>query len=198
VSNGWRCSSATPFRTITWFALIPSLWLAMAIGWSPAAQTAQGAISGKVTRVIDGDTIDVLVASGRIRVRLQGIDAPERDQPGGRDAQRWLRQRLIDHAVQLEPVSQDRYERMVAIVHAEGRSVNEELLQAGHAWAYRHYLRRIDRHFCELEERARRARTGLWGLPMPHAPWQFRETHGRGPFVDFSNATASDCRREAR
>jgi len=162
----------------------------------PAAQ-GEGLLPGKVTRVIDGDTIDVLLGSGRIRVRLQGIDAPERDQPGGREAQQWLRRRLIDHAVQLEPVSQDRYSRMVALVHADGGVVNEALLQAGHAWAYRHYLRRVDRHYCDLEERARAARLGLWALSMPHAPWQHRETRGKGPFTDFTRGTASDCRRAA-
>jgi len=155
-----------------------------------------GVLPGKVTRVIDGDTVDVLLASGRIRVRLQGIDAPERDQPGGQEAQQWLRQRLLDHAVQLEPVSQDRYARMVAVVHADGGVVNEELLQAGHAWAYRHYLRRIDRHYCDLEAAARSARLGLWAS-MPHAPWQYRETGGNGPFADFTSQTASDCRRAA-
>jgi endonuclease YncB( thermonuclease family) len=162
------------------------------------AGAADGVLPGKVTRVVDGDTIDVLLSSGRIRVRLQGIDAPERDQPGGREAQHWLQRRLIDHAVQLEPISQDRYERMVAIVHTERGVVNEELLQAGHAWAYRHYLRRVDRHYCELEEVARRAGIGLWAAPMPHAPWQHRETNGHGPFMDFSNETAGDCRKAAR
>jgi endonuclease YncB( thermonuclease family) len=154
-------------------------------------------LPGRVTRVIDGDTIDVLLGSGRIHVRLHGIDAPERDQPGGLEAREWLRRRLMDQSVQLEPVSQDRYERMVAVVFAQGRSVNEELLRAGQAWAYRHYLRRMDRHYCELEEQARGARLGLWARPMPHAPWQFRATGGKGPYADFSNETVRTCRQAA-
>jgi endonuclease YncB( thermonuclease family) len=162
-----------------------------------APASAGSVLPGKVTRVLDGDTIDVALSSGRVRVRLQGIDAPEHDQPDGREARQWLQHRLIDHAVQLEPISQDRYERMVAVVHADGAVVNEELLQAGHAWAYRHYLRRADRHHCELEERARGARIGLWALPVPHAPWQYRETGSKGPFSDFSGETARDCRRAA-
>ena len=172
------------------------LLLLLGLLWCVAA-TADGVVPGKVTRVVDGDTIDVLLASGRIRVRLQGIDAPEHDQPGGREAQRWLQRRLIDHEVQLEPVSQDRYERMVAIVHAEGGVVNEELLQAGHAWAYRHYLRRSERHYCDLEERARASANGLWAAASPHAPWQYRQTSGKGPFTDFARETALQCRRSA-
>ena len=159
--------------------------------------SAEGLLPGKVLRIIDGDTMDVLLSSGRIRVRLQGIDAPERDQSGGREAQRWLQQRLINQAIRLEPVSQDRYERMVAIVHADDGIVNEQLLRAGHAWAYRHYLRRADRHYCDLEAGARSARLGLWTGTMPHAPWQHRETGGQGPFRDFSRETAGDCRAVA-
>jgi endonuclease YncB( thermonuclease family) len=162
-----------------------------------ATTGAQEVLSGKVTRIVDGDTLDVLLGSGRIRVRLHGIDAPERDQPGGREARRWLQRRLIDHSVQLQPVSQDRYERMVAIVQAGGSVVNEELLQAGHAWAYRHYLRRADHSYCDMEERARRARLGLWAGAKPHAPWQYRQTRGNGPFADFTHETARSCRRAA-
>jgi endonuclease YncB( thermonuclease family) len=184
-------------RAISRFTLLLCALGLLATFALPAAQRAEGLLAGKVTRVIDGDTIDVILDSGRIRVRLQGIDAPERDQPGGREAQRWLQQRLIDQLIQLEPVSQDRYERMVAIVHADDGIVNEQLLQAGHAWAYRHYLRRADRHYCDLEERARSARLGLWATAAPHAPWQHRQTAGRGPFTDFSRETADDCRRAA-
>jgi endonuclease YncB( thermonuclease family) len=185
-------------RAISRFTLLLcALWLLATIG-SPAARRAEGFLPGKVTRVIDGDTIDVLLDSGRIRVRLHGIDAPEREQPGGREASQWLQQRLMNHAVQLEPVSQDRYERMVAIVHVEhGLVVNEELLRAGHAWAYRHYLRRADRHYCDLEAGARGGHLGVWGEATPHAPWQHRQTSGRGPFSDFSRETAGDCKRAA-
>ena len=58
----------------------------------------------------------------RIRVRLHGVDAPERDQPSGREASEWLRQRVQDREVLLEPVTQDRYERMVAIVYRDERT----------------------------------------------------------------------------
>ena len=184
-------------RTITRFTvLLCALCLLATIGL-PASPRSEGFLPGKVTRVVDGDTLDVLLDSGRIRVRLHGVDAPERDQPGGREASQWLQQRLMNHAVQLEPVSQDRYDRMVAIVHAEAGVVNEDLLRAGRAWAYRHYLRRIDRHYCDLEAGARAARFGLWTEAMPHAPWQHRQTAGRWPFQDFSGETAADCRAAA-
>ena len=153
-------------------------------------------MAGKVTRIIDGDTVDVILASGRIRVRLHGIDAPERDQPGGAQASEWLRQRLQDRNVLLEPISQDRYDRLVAIVHDGEQNVNDGLVASGHAWAYRRYLRKADRHLCDSEFRARREQAGLWAAAAAHAPWEFRSTQGRGPFTDFSAQTARECARD--
>lgn len=155
---------------------------------------AAAVLAGKVTRVVDGDTLDVLLSSGLIRVRLHGVDAPERDQPGGAAATAWITQQLIDQQVMLEPVSQDQYERMVAVVHREGRNINRELVQRGHAWAYRQYLRRRDREWCSLEADARRRGEGIWA-ETAHAPWEFRRSSGKGPFRDYSKSTAADCRK---
>lgn len=158
----------------------------------PAAQS-EGLLAGRVVRVIDGDTLDVMLDSGMIRVRLHGIDAPELNQPGGRESRQWLRQRLRENRLLLEPVSQDRYERMVARVHVQTAVINEEMVSAGQAWAYRNYLRRADRPLCGFEAQARAAGRGLWSAPMPHAPWEHRSTAGHGPFTDFSRQTARDC-----
>jgi endonuclease YncB( thermonuclease family) len=154
-------------------------------------------LPGRVLRVIDGYTLDVRLSSGQIRVRLHGIDAPERNQSGGAESTRWLHAVLQDADVNLEPVSQDQYDRLVAIVHLEGTNINESLVRAGHAWAYRRYLRRTDRGWCDLEHAAREARVGLWAAGAPHAPWEFRATRGRGPFTDHSGSNAGDCRRAA-
>ncbi len=161
------------------------------------AASSNAVLLGKVTRVVDGDTLDVLLATGKIRVRLHGIDAPERNQAGGPAAAAWLTQQLLNQPVDLEPVSQDRYERMVAVVHFAGRNINRELVRNGHAWAYRHYLRKADRELCSLESQARRAGAGLWSAAAAHAPWEFRASAGKGPFADFSGSTAADCRSAA-
>lgn len=170
-------------------AVATSLFQAVAI-----ARDAGPVLAGKVTRIIDGDTIDVLLSSGRIRVRLHGVDAPERNQPGGSAASAWLTQQLGNKPVQLEPVSQDQYDRMVAVVLREDRNINRELVQAGHAWAYRRYMRRSERELCALEERARRERAGLWAAAA-RAPWEFRATNGKGPFTNHGKSTAADCRK---
>lgn len=176
--------------TLAFLLLVAACWNA---AWPATA--GEGVLAGKVTRVIDGDTVDVLLSSGRIRVRLHGIDAPEGDQPGGAEATQWLRQRLLDREVLLQPVSQDRYERMVAIVRAGESVINDDLVRAGHAWAYRHYLRKADRHLCEKEFSARRQSLGLWAAPPARAPWEYRSTRGRGPFTDYARQSADDCRR---
>ena len=70
---------------------------------------------GRVMEITDGDTIKVMLDSGPISVRFDAVDAPERDQPWGREATAALRQRLEGKEVVLEPVEQDRYERLVAV-----------------------------------------------------------------------------------
>jgi micrococcal nuclease len=155
-------------------------------------------LAGRVTRVIDGDTLDVLLSSGRIRVRLHGIDAPEHNQAGGPAATQWLTARVLNQDVLLEPVSQDRYDRLLAVVYLQDSNVNRELVSAGQAWAYRRYLRRSDRDLCNLESSARDQKRGLWSSDVVRAPWEFRATLGKGLFTNFSGSSAADCRKAVR
>jgi micrococcal nuclease len=175
-------------------------WLVACVHAAPMAVTAVGdaMLAGRVTRVIDGDTLDVLLSSGLIRVRLHGIDAPERNQNSGAASTQWLSQRVLNQPVWLEPIAQDQYERLLAIVHLGDSNLNQALVSAGHAWAYRRYLRRVDRDLCTLEYKARAQRQGLWSDGMARAPWEFRATSGKGPFTDFSRSTAADCRSSVR
>jgi micrococcal nuclease len=129
---------------------------------------------GTVARVVDGDTLVVQLSSGPIRVRLYGIDAPEHNQPGGREATAALTSLVSGERVELEPINQDRYSRMVARVLRGQLDVNAEMIRLGDAWVYRHYLRREDRAWCSLESEARKAHRGLWSVRDPVPPWDFR------------------------
>jgi endonuclease YncB( thermonuclease family) len=129
---------------------------------------------GTVTRVVDGDTIVVELSSGHIRVRLYGIDAPEHNQVGGAQATAALRSLVNGARVELEPISQDRYDRMVARVLRGQLDVNAEMVRLGDAWVYRKYLRREDRSWCAIEREARTAHRGLWADRDPLPPWNFR------------------------
>lgn len=135
---------------------------------------AEGRVSGRVTTVRDGDTIEVLSGSETLAIRLHGVDAPESAQPGGIEARRFVRDLVQGRSVQLEITDVDRYGRQIAIVHlGDGRSLNERLVAAGHAWWYRQYAPR-DEVLAGLEERARASRLGLWAAEAPIAPWDWR------------------------
>ncbi len=122
-----------------------------------------------VTKVNDGDSIEVALDSGPARVRMSAIDTPEYDQPYGAKSSAALKAMLPEGAaVELEVVTQDQFKRLVATVWlvTDGRriNINETMLRDGHAWAYRRYMR--DAKFCDLEAEARDKKLGLWAQPV--------------------------------
>jgi micrococcal nuclease len=139
-----------------------------------SARYPQPVLIGTVTRVIDGDTIVVQLSSGAVRVRLYGIDAPEHNQQGGSESAATLHSLVGGKRVSLEPVSQDRYSRIVARVYQGRLDVNAEVVARGEAWVYRRYLKRSDRQWCAIEAEARSKRLGLWGGHDVTPPWSFR------------------------
>ncbi len=158
-----------------------------------------------LVQVTDGDTLEVRLDSGVERVRLYGIDAPEGRAPGGREATAALKVLVRRGTLEVQPVSddpRDRYDRLIAVLYADGINVNEQLLDDGHAWAYRQFLGQVkgDRHYCELEAEARTAHRGLWAQPAERwvPPWIYRARQkaaagARVPSPDYSSETAADC-----
>jgi endonuclease YncB( thermonuclease family) len=143
---------------------------------------------------VDGDTIDVQLSTGPIRVRLHGVDTPERGQPGGKEATGALTGLVQGKEVQIEPFSQDRYDRMIGIVYRGDLNVNLELVRRGHAWAYRRYMRKEDSELCIAEAAARTAKKGLWASPeQTVAPWEWRRKTTRAAFTDYSQETVALC-----
>jgi endonuclease YncB( thermonuclease family) len=126
-------------------------------------------LEATVTKVNDGDSIEVRLDSGPARVRMSAIDTPEHDQPYGAQSSAALKALLpIGSAVEIEVVTQDSFKRLVATVWlvADGKriNVNEKMLRDGHAWAYRRYMR--EPRFCDIEAEARDAKLGLWAQPV--------------------------------
>lgn len=155
-------------------------------------------LPGTVVGVVDGDTVDVRLSSGMIRVRLQAIDTPERGQHYGDAAKQALARIVFGKAVELEPYEQDRYDRLVARIWLGDVDVNAAMIKDGYAWAYRRYL--DDVRYCVYEHDARRARRGLWQAPagQPVAPWEWRRRKTlAGRFTDYSAQTVAECAAEA-
>ena len=87
---------------------------------------------GKVTRVLDGDTLDVELFTGSVvRVRLAGVDAPEKNQPFGKEAAEFVHQFTCTGQVGVYNVEQDRYGRLIAFVFVEDKCLNASLLLGG-------------------------------------------------------------------
>lgn len=126
-------------------------------------------LAATVTKVNDGDSIEVKTEAGNARVRLSAVDSPEYDQPYAAQASAALRALLpLGSAVELEVVTQDQFRRIVAVVWARSGdqrvNVNETMLKEGHAWAYRRYMN--DARYCDLEAEARDRKAGLWAQPV--------------------------------
>ena len=141
----------------------------------PAVATAD--FSGRVVGVSDGDTIKVLHNGKAEKIRLHGIDCPEKGQPYGTKAKQFTSEMVFGREVVIRDYGLDnnRFKRTLGeIVLPDGRVVNEELLRAGLAWWYRKYVpNRVD--LAALEEEARNAKRGLWADPNPVPPWCYRK-----------------------
>ncbi|HSI57182.1 MAG TPA: thermonuclease family protein [Ideonella sp.] len=140
------------------------------------------ALEGRVVRVSDGDSLWLRPAAGgrSLRVRLQGIDAPEICQAGGDQARRALEALVLNRTVELQPQGHDDYGRTLARVRVAGPGasfdVGARLVADGAAWSYRY---RDDLGPYRAEElRAIAARRGLHAHAPAVLPREFRRTHG--------------------
>lgn len=145
-------------------------------------------LTGKVVRVMDGDTVELLVTDAerkqRVRIRLAGIDAPERSQAFGEVCRESLAGVVAGKDVQIRVRGKDRYSRTLGVIFvrkdAKGSTedVNLGQISAGCAWHYKQYLMnqlpREREQYAAAEETARKARQGLWRDAHPQPPWEFR------------------------
>jgi endonuclease YncB( thermonuclease family) len=171
------------------------VWAIAASGPAWAADSgSRTVLPGVVVGVVDGDTADVRLASGMIRIRFHAIDAPESAQPHGQAAKQALSALIFGKQVDVEPFEQDRYDRLVARVWLGELDVNAEMVKTGNAWTYRRYA--DDPAYCAYEKAARDLGRGLWRLPREQraAPWEWRQRKSRdGRFTDYSAETVAAC-----
>ena len=136
------------------------------------------AVVGKVVKVVDGDTLHVYSNKGTYKIRLSGIDAPERGQAYGKRAKENLEFLVAGKQVIAIVESKDRYGRYVASVKVQSKDVCAEMLSAGYAWHYKQYDN--NKYYDELQREAKKAKRGLWIDKKPQAPWEYRKEQRAG------------------
>ncbi len=140
-------------------------------------------LTGEVVRVVDGDTIYVLDANyEQHKIRLAGIDAPERKQPYGLASRKHLASIVAGKQVTVEYQKRDRYGRIVGKVLLDAIDACLEQVKGGFAWHYKKYQQEQNpedqQRYATAENQAREYRLGLWRENNPNAPWDFRRLRG--------------------
>jgi micrococcal nuclease len=132
-------------------------------------------LSGKVVGIADGDTFTLLLPNNTtVKIRLHGIDTPEKGQPFGENAKQYTSNLIFNKQVKVKQTDTDRYGRIVGIVtNPENINVNEALLKAGMAWHYKKYD--SNPNWANFEKEARASKIGLWQDPNLMPPWDWRK-----------------------
>lgn len=168
----WEC-----FLIIKMGYFIRILLLAASLLFANAS--AADTLHGRVVGVADGDTVTVLDASNtQTKVRLMGIDAPEKKQAFGSRSKEHLSDLVFNRQVAVDYTKQDKYGRTVGKIIVNGVDANLEQVKAGLAWHYKQYQREqseTDRTtYAQAEEHAKAAKRGLWFDRDPTPPWDWR------------------------
>jgi endonuclease YncB( thermonuclease family) len=144
-----------------------------------ASHVGANEIAGIVVGVADGDTITVLDASNELhKIRLSGIDAPEKKQPFATISKQSLSNLVFNRAVIIHWQKRDSYGRIVGKVMLDDVDMNLEQIKAGMAWFYRQYQKQLSFEdqtaYATAEQEAKANKLGLWIDEAPIAPWHFR------------------------
>ena len=148
---------------------------------SPPGVTATRAdtLTGRVVGIADGDTFTLLDATNtQHKIRLAGIDSPEKSQPFGQACKKSLSDMAYDRVATVESSKLDRYGRTIGKVLMNGQDVNLEQIRRGCGWHYKKYQNeqslddRLSYNSAEVSARA--SRVGLWSDNDPMPPWDWR------------------------
>ncbi len=131
----------------------------------------------QVEKVIDGDTVYGLLGDKTYKIRLAEIDAPERDQPFGRQSKVFLRNLLVDGEFDAHISSEDQYGRYIARLYSNGIDINRKMVSEGMAWVYDYYV--IDKTLYLNQEDAQKLKKGIWSKRYPAPPWEWRKARRR-------------------
>jgi endonuclease YncB( thermonuclease family) len=154
-------------------ALARYLWLVIGFAFTTALIADE--LRGKVVSIADGDTITVLDDNKKQnKVRLNGIDAPEKKQAFGAKSKARLGELVAGKDVVVEWKEKDKYGRIVGQIYQGSLDVNLQMVKEGLAWHYKKYSKSAELSRAEAEAKA--GKKGLWADPNPVPPWEFRRT----------------------
>ncbi len=134
-----------------------------------------------IVGVSDGDTLsarcptqDAAHPYQQVKIRLAGVDTPEKKQAFGQRSKQSLSDLCFQTEAKLTPKSTDRYGRMVADVECSGKDAGQAQVKAGMAWVYDKYANGYA-HLYRLQKDAKASKRGLWADAEPTPPWQWRQ-----------------------
>lgn len=148
-------------------------------GFQASATAPTCNLEGKVIRIVDGDSITVLDSDNeKHKIRLAGIDTPERKQPYGKVARQFLAKLIFKKQVCIGWYKRDKYDRLVSVVRINEEDINLKLVKAGLAWHYKQYQNEqseSDRElYTDAQSKAEDSGIGLWRDKKPVPPWLWR------------------------
>lgn len=148
------------------------LWVSLALIVPSGALAVE--LTGRVVKVPEGDTIVISSHRREIKLRLHGVDSPEKGQPYWKEAKRYTSFMALDLEVRVKVVGKDELGRTLGEVFLpDGRLLNREILKEGLAWWDRRHS--TDEALADMEALAEASRIGLWREPNPVPPWEWRK-----------------------
>jgi endonuclease YncB( thermonuclease family) len=168
--SGYNVATFSSRRGFMRLFLIGLLWLVT----STAALACEKC--EVVVEVIDGDTVVVMCEGKAKQVHLTSVDAPQMQQPYGKEAKTFTENLMMNHVATINYIDNN---RAADITSSDGKSLKWGLIRAGLAWYppnhQKNTLRDVSDKVGKYERKARRARKGLWAQNNPQPPWQVHQ-----------------------
>jgi micrococcal nuclease len=128
-----------------------------------------------ISKVVDGDTYHILLSdNSKLKIRMEGIDAPEKGMPFYKESKQFLIKMTSNKKIRFVQSSKDQYGRIIAKTYSENnQELGEEMVKNGMAWHFKKYSK--DTNLAQLEISAKNKHLGLWEAVNPQAPWEYRK-----------------------
>jgi endonuclease YncB( thermonuclease family) len=154
-------------------------WISVCVALAAAPSANADRLEGRVVGVSDGDTLTILTpANEQLKVRIAGIDAPEKKQPFGDSSKKRMSELSFGKRAVVDCYKRDRYQRSICTVSIGGSDVGLQMIRDGMAWHYKRFQKEQSRvaaeSYARAEETARAVKAGLWRVRSPIAPWDWR------------------------